>query len=31
LSGQRIEPPQSADHLPTREALEWHGDEVFLG
>lgn len=31
LSGQRIEPPQSAEHRPTREALEWHGDEVFLG
>ncbi len=30
LSGRRIELPQSAEHRPTREALEWHGDEVFL-
>ncbi len=30
LSGRRIELPQSAEHRPTREALEWHGDEIFL-
>lgn len=31
LSGRRIELPRSAEHEPTREGLEWHGDEVFLG
>jgi putative restriction endonuclease len=31
FSGRQIELPRFAEHQPTREALEWHGDEVFLG
>lgn len=31
LSGRRIELPQLQEDKPSREALEWHGDEVFLG
>lgn len=31
LGGQRIELPRSEADRPSRAALEWHGDEVFLG
>ena len=30
LSDRRIELPRSAGDRPARDALEWHGDEVFL-